>query len=158
MIFPTRRVRRTRKGDFEIKLAEGERDLLARLVPQLRELLSESPDGPDPSLRRLFPTAYPDDPARDEEYQRLVHDDLLGRHQAALDTLEATVQATRLDEEQLLAWMGAVNDLRLVLGTRLDVSEETDLDLDPGDPDAAALAVYSYLGFLLEHIVAALSD
>jgi hypothetical protein len=157
-MFGNRRVRRTRKGDFEIRLADGERDLLARLVPQLRDLLLDAEEGPDPSLRRLFPTAYPDDRERDEEYRRLVHDDLLGRHQAALDTLEATVQATRLEEDELLAWMGAVNDLRLVLGTRLDVSEDTDYDVDPADPDAAAIAVYSYLGFLLEHIVAALSD
>jgi hypothetical protein len=158
VIFANRRVKRTRKGDFEIRLADAERDLLARLVPQLRELLTDAEDGPDSSLRRLFPTAYPDDPERDEEYHRLVHDDLLGRHAAALDTLEATVQATRLDEEELLAWMGAVNDLRLVLGTRLDVSEETDYAVDPSDPDAGAIAVYSYLGFLLEHIVAALAD
>ena len=157
-MFGNRRIRRTRKGDFEIRLADGERDLLARLVPQLRELLLDAEDGPDPSLRRLFPTAYPDDPERDAEYHQLVHDDLLGRHQAALDTLEATIQETRLDEEQLVAWMGAINDLRLVLGTRLDVSEDTDLDVDPEDPDSAALAVYGYLGFLLEHVVAALAD
>ena len=158
MIFQTRRIKRTLKGEFEIKLNEGERELLGRLVPQLRELLLDAEDGPDPSLRRLFPSAYPDDPQRDEEYRRLVHDDLLGRRQEALDTLESTVTATRLEEPQLLAWMGAINDLRLVLGTRLDVSEDTDYELDPADPDAAAMAVYSYLGFLLEHIVAALSD
>ena len=157
-MFWNRRVRRTRKGDFEIRLDDGERDLLARLVPQLRELLLDAEDGPDPSLRRLFPTAYPDDPERDEEYHRLVHDDLMARHTAALDTLESTVQATRLDEEQVLAWMGAINDLRLVLGTRLDVSEDTGLDVDPSHPDAAALAVYGYLGFLLEHLVDALAD
>jgi len=62
-----------------------------------------------------------------------------------------------LDEAQLLSWMGAVNDLRLVLGTRLDVSEETAFDQDPDDPDAPALAVYQYLSFLLETIVDALS-
>jgi hypothetical protein len=157
VIFANRRVKRTRKGDFEIRLAEGERDLLARLVPQLRELLLDA-DEPDPSLRRLFPTAYADDPARDAEYQRLVHDDLRERHKRSLDMLEATVQATRLEEEELLAWMGAVNDLRLVLGTRLDVSEDTEYEIDPSDPDAPAMAVYSYLGFLLEHIVAALAD
>ena len=157
-MFGSRRIRRTRKGDFEIRLADGERDLLARLVPQLRDLLLDAEDGPDPSLRRLFPTAYPDDPERDAEYHRLVHDDLLERRQAALDTMEATLQETRLDEEQLVAWMGAINDLRLVLGTRLDVSEDTDLDVDPDDPEAAALAIYGYLGFLLEHVVAALAD
>jgi hypothetical protein len=152
-----RRVRRTRKGDFEIKLPEAERRLLGALVPQLRAALAEGEEATDPSLRRLFPTAYADDPELDAEYHGLVHDDLLERRRAALDTVEATVGATRLDEDALLAWMGAVNDLRLVLGTRLDVSEETELAPDPEDPDAGPLAVYAYLGFLLESIVEALS-
>jgi hypothetical protein len=53
--------------------------------------------------------------------------------------------------------MGAVNDLRLVLGTRLDVSEEMD-EMDPDDPDAPLFEVYGYLAWLLENIVAALAD
>ena len=151
-----RRVRRTRRGDFDVRLPDAERRLLAALVPQLRAALTEGEQLADPSLRRLFPTAYPEDPELDAEYHQLVHDDLLERRLASLDTVAATVDATRLDEEQLLAWMGAVNDLRLVLGTRLDVSEESDLDPDPDDPEAGPLAVYAYLGFLLESIVNAL--
>ncbi|HUF32946.1 MAG TPA: DUF2017 family protein [Acidimicrobiales bacterium] len=163
MGFFTRRVRRTRSGDFEIRLPEQERELLANLVPQLRTALTDGAgDGAtgvaDPGLRRLFPSAYVDDPEHDAEYRSLVHDDLLGRRLAALDTVEETLAATRLDEEQLLTWMGAVNDLRLVLGTRLDVSEDTDLSPDPDDPEGPALAVYAYLGILLESIVAALAD
>ena len=88
----------------------------------------------------------------------MVHDDLVARRHAALDTVEASVGATRLDEEEVLAWIGAVNDLRLVLGTRLDVSEETELAIDPDDPDAPALAVYGYLGFLLEALLSAVSE
>ena len=152
-----RRVRRTRKGDFEIRLPDAERQLLAALVPQLRAALTEGEQATDPTLRRLFPTAYPDDAELDAEYHGLVHDDLLARRLAALDTMEATVSAGRVDEEALLAWMGAVNDLRLVLGTRLDVSEETELAPDSDDPDAGPLAVYAYLGFLLESIVEALT-
>ena len=154
-------VRRTRKGDFEVRLSGAERRLLASLVPQLRAALqadSEAGGARDPTLRRLFPAAYPDDERRDLEYRSMVHDDLLARRHAALDALESTLDATRLDEEGLLAWMGAVNDLRLVLGTRLDVSEESELVPDPGDPDAPALAVYGYLGYLLESMLSALSD
>ena len=153
-----RRVRRTRKGDYEIRLPQPERRLLATVVPQLRAVLAE--DGgaaADPNLRRLFPTAYPDEPDLDREYRGLVADDLLARRLAALDTVAETVDATRLDEEQMLAWLGAVNDLRLVLGTRLDVSEDTDLSVHADDPDANSLAVYAYLGILLESIVIALS-
>lgn len=150
----SRRVRRTRRGDFEIRLPDNERQLLTTVVPQLRALLDG--DLADPGLRRLFPTAYPDDPERDEEYQRLVRDDLADRRRAAVNTVLATLDRTRLDEAELLAWMSAVNDLRLVLGTRLDVSEDMDLTPDPRDPNGPALALYLYLGQLLESIVAEL--
>jgi hypothetical protein len=150
-----RRVRRTRKGDFEVKLPQEERALLQSLAPQLRDQLDG--DLADPSLRRLFPTAYADDPERDHEYHALVRDDLADRRRAAIDTLVTTLDESRLTEGQLTAWMGAVNDLRLVLGTRLDVSEETEL-LDADDPDAPMLALYGYLGFLLEQIVEALAS
>ena len=49
------------------------------------------------------------------------------------------------------------NDLRLVLGTRLDVSEDDDPWVDPDDPDAGALIAYGYLGELLEASVRALT-
>jgi hypothetical protein len=152
----SRRVKRTRAGDFEVKLPAEERAVLEALAPQLRQLLDG--DLADPTLRRLFPTAYADDAERDREYHALVRDDLADRRRAAVDTLLATLDERRLSEEQLTAWMGAVNDLRLVLGTRLDVSEETELAEDPDDPDTALLALYAYLGFLLEQIVDALSE
>jgi hypothetical protein len=151
-----RRVRRNRRGGFEIRLPADERALLRNVVPQLRQLLDG--DLGDPALRRLFPTAYADDPGRDREYQQLARDDLAQRRREAVDVLLATVDEDRLDEEQLLAWMGAVNDVRLVLGTRLDVSEETDLVPEPDDPDGPLLVLYGYLGYLLETIVEALSD
>lgn len=152
-----RRVRRGRRGGFDIRLPPAERQLLASLVPQLRAAL-EGDAQADPVLRRLFPTAYPDDAELDAEYRGLVTDDLVARRRAALDTVEATIDATRLDEDELLAWMGAVNDIRLVLGTSLDVSEETELASVGGDASGPALAIYGYLGFLLESIVDALAS
>jgi uncharacterized protein DUF2017 len=151
-----RRVKRTRKGDFELKLPADERELLRTVGPQLRELLDG--DLADPDLRRLFPAAYPDDPEREQGYQALVRDHLGDRRRAAVDVLVATVDETRLDEEQLLAWMSSINDLRLVLGTRLDISEESELAAADDDPEAPLLALYAYLGFLLEAIVDALAD
>ena len=152
----TRRVRRTRRGDFEVRLPDEERALLRDLVPQLRSILDN--DLSDPSLRRLFPTAYPEDPERDQEYRQLVGDELLERRQASLDTLLATVDATKLSEDELTAWMTSVNDLRLVLGTRLDVSEEMDPVPGTDDPNAPLLMLYGYLGYLLESIVEALAE
>ena len=156
-MIPGRRVKRSRKGGFDLRLPESERQLVTSLVGQLRRVLTGEDVAADPGMRRLFPSAYADDAARDAEYREMVHDDLLAARLGALDVVEATVGASNVDEAQLLAWMGAINDLRLVLGTRLDVSEETAFDADPEDPDAPALAVYQYLSFLLESIVDALS-
>jgi hypothetical protein len=72
------RIERNRKGEFRIRLPGPERDALRALPDQLRTMLTEQPD--DPSLKRLFPVAYQDDPARDEEYRRLMHDELLEQH------------------------------------------------------------------------------
>jgi hypothetical protein len=53
--------------------------------------------------------------------------------------------------------MGAVNDLRLVLGTRLDVTEDMD-DIELDDPRAPAFHVYHYLTYVLSEIVNALAE
>ena len=72
--------------------------------------------------------------------------------------LEETADAERLDEDQLLAWMRALNHVRLVLGTRLDVTEEGDeRPLSPRDPRTGAFAVYDYLTYLQGEIIEALS-
>jgi Domain of unknown function (DUF2017) len=150
-----RRISGQRDGTFALALPDNERQLLRELVGQLRDVLLATTE--DPTLRRLFPTAYPNDAERDREYQVLVRDELLAKRLAALDIVEETVSATELDEEQVTAWMGALNDLRLVLGTRLDVDEQLP-ELDADDPLAPAYAVYEYLGFLLSEVVDALSD
>ncbi|HTN79183.1 MAG TPA: DUF2017 family protein [Acidimicrobiales bacterium] len=150
MAVTRRRIKRTKKGDFELRLPDEERTVVRSLVSQMREILAEDAD---PGLRRLYPTAYAEDAERDREYQRLVHDDLLARRLAAFETVEETLDAERLDEEQLVAWMGVLNDTRLVIGTKLDVSEDPTFDIADDDPDAPAYAIYAYLGWLLEQIV-----
>jgi hypothetical protein len=150
----SRAIRRNRKGYFEIRLPEAERTLLRSLAPQMLELLSSD----DPVLDRLFPVAYPDDVDRETEYRLLVRDELRSSHQAALAALEASADAERLDEEQLLGWMRALNDVRLVIGTRLDVTEEgEERPTEADDPRTSAFAVYDYLTWLQGTIVEALS-
>lgn len=148
-----RTVRRARDGTFQLKLTDEERDLVASLAEQLRELLlSDQPEG----VERLFPPGYSNDVERETEYRLITHDELLEKRLASVDVLEQTVTQTSLTEEQLTAWMGAINDLRLVLGTRLDVTEDMErVAID--DPRAPALAVYQYLTYLLSEIVQALS-
>ncbi len=151
-----RKVKRTRSGDLQLRLSAEERDLLRSLPAQLRELVDDEPG--DPSLRRLFPPAYTTDPQLEGEYRRLMGDDLKQRHKAALALMEETVDATSLTEEQATGWLSAINDLRLVLGTRLDVSEDMlATEVDPDDPRAPLLAVYGYLSWLEEEMVEALA-
>ena len=72
--------------------------------------------------------------------------------------VEETADADHLTQEQLEAWLGAIESLRLYLGTALDVPEDAYRErLDPDDPDAPALALYGYLSWLQEQAVEALS-
>jgi hypothetical protein len=76
----------------------------------------------------------------------------------ALQVVEETAGADHLSGEQLEAWLGALETLRLFLGTQLDITEESYYQaLDPDDPEAPALALYGYLSWLQEQAVAALS-
>ena len=149
-----RQIERTRDGRYRLRLGRAERVLLRMLHAELGGLL-EDPD--DPDLRRLFPPAH-EDPERAAEYRELVHDQLLDGRNRALATFERTLGADALTPDEADAWLRVLNDLRLILGTRLDVSEETMLGgLEPGDPNAHDLAVYAYLSWLQEQLVAALS-
>lgn len=149
-----RRIEPDRKGGYRLRLPDEERELLRSLPAQLRDVLRSD----DPSLARLFPPAYPDDREADDEYRRLTRDELLDGKLAALHVVEQTAGADHLSAEELEAWLGALESLRLVLGTQIDVTEETYADaLDPSDPKAPALALYGYLSWLQEQAVEALS-
>jgi hypothetical protein len=149
-----RSIRRRGDDDFEVRLDAWERELLRSLPGQLRDLLATD----DPALERLFPPAYVSDPDKEEEYRRLMRADLTDHRLATLSMLEATVDALSLTEDQLVAWMGALNDLRLVVGTRLDISEDRDDEaLPPDDPRAPLLALYDFLTELQGEAIEALS-
>ena len=153
--FRRARIRRTRRGTYRVELPDMERDLLRRLLPQLRQLLTEDAD--DGRTRRLHAPAYLDDDEANSDYQRLMREDLMASRLAALDAVEASIEATELEEQQLMSWLGAVNNLRLVLGTMLDVSEDLEIGVLPDDaPDIEAYALYAYLSSLLGEIVDAL--
>jgi len=138
-----------REGDrTTILLGEEERALLVDLAEQFRSVLAADND---PDLRRLYPAAYADDAERDADYAGLVHDDLLGTRLNAVDGLIGSAAAESIDNEELAAWMQVLNGLRLLLGTRLDVSEED--EFDPQAADAPTRALLAWLGFVLEEAV-----
>jgi hypothetical protein len=147
-----------RQGRFLLRMDQQERDLIRHLLDELREVLTLSPE--DPRVRRLYPSAYAEDAELEDEYRALTRDELQSGRLASIDAVEASVDAELLDAEQLGAWMQAVNSLRLVLGTMLNISDDDhELAYDPEDPNARSVALYGYLGGLLDEIVdAQLSD
>ena len=124
-------VRRTRRGSYEISLSKADREVLRALPAQLRDAIAANPK--DEAFRRLFPPAYLNDPKAEQEYRHLVGSELDEQRALALETLAKTADATELTEEELLAWLRALNDIRLWLGTLLDVTED-ESELEPEDP------------------------
>jgi hypothetical protein len=152
---PELRIERAADG-IALHLPLQEQGLIRGLAADLAATLGDAPG--DPSLRRLTPPAY-DDEADEKGYRELMGAELLNGRVQALELLAATAGNERLTAEEAEAWLRALNDLRLVLGTRLDVQENSLLDrIDSDDPDAAGLAVYAYLSWLQEQLVEALSD
>ena len=148
-----RGIDRRRDGTFRVRLPRSEREVLAAIPGQLREAIA----GEDASLYRLFPPAFADDDEANEEYASLVGSGLVEGKVRALAELERTAFAEQLSEEELRAWLGALESLRLVLGTQLGVTEETYAGFDEHDPDAPRLALYHWLTWLQEEAIQALS-
>ena len=145
--------RRNGDGSFSMTLPIHDRSLLDALIPQMRELITEH----DADTWRLFPNPYPQHEKAADEYSELIGDDLKDRHLAALDTVIETLDEKKLSEEQMVSWMQAVNHLRLFMGTRLKVTEESDYDDFETEAEQGLFEMYAYLGAVLELIVRAMS-
>ncbi len=156
------RVERIADGRIAVRLAPREREILAALAGELAretagDVAPESGPG-DPGLARLAPDAVPGDAAASAAFRELTGADLDADRQARFAVLAETIDAVYLDEPHASAWLGAVNDLRLVRGTRLGVTEETGRrPLDESDPSAGETIVFLWLGWLEEQLVEALA-
>lgn len=151
----------------------------------LAELFSEGPSEPpsDPVLRRLFPDAYggpggePASPEEAEEqrehsaeFRRFTENDLRARKRddalAVIRSLDALTSSSeeggvlKLSHEESGRWLGALNDLRLAIGSRLEVADEDDTDhlyrLPDEDPRKPMVMAYLWLGGLQETLVTTL--
>ncbi len=153
-------IERTAEG-FVLHLDQEEIDLVARLLGELRNLLLADDPAAGPMLRRLFPPAYlaDGDAEAEAEYQRFMREELVASRLTAIGSVEAALQAGRpLTEGDLAGLMQALNGVRLVLGTLLDVSEEFDpSEVADDDPMVGESHLYSFLSWLLEHAVLAAS-
>jgi len=128
-----------------------------------------SPDEPDPELSadpvvaRLLPDAYQDDPEKAGEFRKYTESSLREAKkyfaQTLLETLPPEGGKVRLTGDQARDWLRALNDIRLMFGVRLEVTEEFEEQLaalDPKDPRLAAFEVYGWLGMVQESLVHAL--
>jgi hypothetical protein len=147
-----------KEGDrFAVHLSQGVRGLLVELCQQSRALLEAEDPSSDPAVARLFPPAYQDDPLRNLEFETNVGATPRAGKLEALDIVERTARATELTEDELLAWIGVVNDLRLVLGTRIEITEEaTDEDFPADDARHDSYRIYQFLGYLLQEMLEAM--
>jgi hypothetical protein len=150
-----KKVRRRRGGGIEIRLSDEERAVMTQVVGQLRDAMLANAD--DPMLRRLFPPAYVDDEEKEAGFKALARDELLESRLQSIDVVEKSVASETLDAEEAEAWLRAMNALRLVLGTRLDVSEDTMPELTPDDPDLPAWVLYDLLSRLVWELVEAMA-
>lgn len=179
--------RRTRAG-IEVKLRAGERGVLRQLIGEVVELIgpgsavasADAPADPldamvsipdtapaaptDPVLARLLPDGYRQDPEAAAEFRRYTEGELraVKSESAArvLADLGGDGPRLLLDEPGAEIWLSVLNDVRLALGTRLSVTEDTYDELNrlrSHDPRARALAVYAWLGYLQETLVTAVA-
>jgi hypothetical protein len=139
------------KGGVNLDLPADVRELLASLAKQLVELIDDPASADDPGMARLFPPASIDDPMEALGFEQLMGEALRAGKREAAGILRATSTATHLNADETLAWMRCLNDIRLLLGTRLDVTEDADVTTMLDDPlTEQAAVVYVALSELVE--------
>ncbi|MFD8009984.1 DUF2017 domain-containing protein [Streptomyces sp. NPDC058955] len=140
----------------------------------LAALFAEGPSEPpsDPALRRLFPDAYADDSeelrAAAADFRRFTENDLRARKREdalavvrALDGLSSEgpeeSAVLKLTPDESRSWLGTLNDLRLTIATRLDITEDEESErlyrLPDSDPRKPMVMAYLWLGALQESLV-----
>jgi hypothetical protein len=155
-----------RKGDDVVaRLDAAEAGIVGLLLDQLEQLLAAESDdvGDDPVLRRLLPDGHRGDAEIAAEYRELTEASLRSGKADDLATMRASLPAdggeVRLDPDQAAAWLRTSNDLRLALGVRLDVTEDTEPPEDlTDDDDAQQLTLYYWLTALQGSLVDALAS
>ena len=161
--------RRARDGTLLLRLQANEAFALQRIATDLSSIIAAPPAGD--LADRLYPRAYldPTEDTAELEFQSLVHEDLssarvealqriaIGVHGAADPDSDAYVDvAVAADDE--MGWVTALNDARLVIGTTLDVDEETEPDYPADDPRHELGLLYQWLGWMQQELLDVLSE
>jgi len=160
-----------RRGEgIVVTLDANEVELLRTIRDEVRGAVEEPASKDDPVYNRLFPSAYldPTEEGAEQEWQELVHPELLQSRRAALELMATTLDRAvtkrgraevELTPEEVEAWLGVVNDARLTLGTRLGVTEDAESEaIEPSDPTAPDHAVYGWLTWFENDLIETLLD
>ncbi len=168
---------RATSGGVTVHLDAGEVSILRSLVSQVLGLVEPGTTGDDPLeralgigaaapsadpvLARLFPSAYSDDDEAAQEFRRYTEATLRDGKRADATTLLETAEPGRLTltAEQGQAWLRALNDVRLALGVRLEVTEEVHEEIarmPEDDPRYPSFVIYDWLTYLQDTLVRAL--
>jgi hypothetical protein len=158
---------RARGRDVVAKLEPAEATIVGLLLDQLEQLLAADAEdvGDDPVLARLLPDGHRGDAEIAADYREMTESALRGGKADDLAVVRATLPAeggeVRLDADQAGSWLRATNDLRLALGTRLDIQDDTEPPEEITGEEDQQLAVYYWLtamqGSLVDALVAARS-
>ncbi|MDA8080109.1 MAG: DUF2017 family protein [Actinomycetota bacterium] len=154
---PSREIRRISEDSFRLDLHPQVRQLLL----DLKEMTLSHVEDNSPVARRIFPVAYQNSPEMEMDFQQLTREPLTNHHRHNLTIFERTLSRSELNQLEALAWMSALNDMRLILGTALDLSED---EVTPAedDPNYEGYVVYNLLtylqGVLIEEVQSDASD
>jgi hypothetical protein len=154
---------RTRGRDVVARLDPAEAGIVGLLLDQLEQLLeADAADvGGDPVLARLFPDGHRGDPRLAADYRELTGSSLRSGKAEDLAIVRASLPRgggeVRLDADQAGAWLRTSNDLRLALGTRLGITEDTEPPDDVTSEEGQQLAVYYWLTSLQGSLVDAMA-
>jgi hypothetical protein len=153
---------RARGDDVVARFDPAEAGVLGLLLDQLEQLLDADSIGEDPVLQRLFPDGHRGDPEIAADYRDLTEESLRSGKAEDLATVRATLPPgggeVRLHRDQAGAWLRTTNDVRLALGVRLDITEDTEPPDDPAGDEGQQLAVYYWLTAVQGSLVDALVD
>jgi hypothetical protein len=144
-----------------MRLDEAEADLLRRLTAEMETLLVTEAGGDDAVMDRLFPDAY-ESPEDESAFREIVGDDLRRHKLDALTDVRSALgkrgaATITLSEGDPGTWLTVLTDMRLAIGTKLGVTEESmsqDLELDRHTN--SSMVVLHWLGWMQESILQAI--
>lgn len=165
-------------GRVILRVDEVEKGLLVSLADQVCEFVSPEPNEhadplaaivgidinaqtpADPAMLRLFPDAYSEDPEASLDFRRFTQRSLqetkLAHARTVLEALARSGEKVTIGVGDIPSWLGFLNDARLAIGTRIEISEENHeqlANLPDDDPRHGMFHVYDWLTYLQESLV-----